>query len=348
MNMVYVGCRTTKERGGTGKGISCYRVCTDGTWKLLSVEEAVNPSYLCTDLDRKFLYAIHGDLSSISAYRILSNGTLTHLNTVSTYGTNPVHLSVDKSSRWLFVANLQTGSVAVLPRNTDGSLGNIHEIQFLDGNGGPGYISHPHQVMQDRTGNYLIVSAQGRMQGVGKVTVFHINSESGHLTEICRVKAREGAEPRHCVFSSDNHFCYGVNEKGCTVTVYAFDETCGALTPVQVVSTLPESCVDGGWSSGIDLSKDGRTLYVSDRKQDAVSVMRVDPATGHVALTEMVSALGRQPRYLGVSSSGKELIVAHERSNTVTAFPISSVDGSLGKGVERAQTGSPVCVLITP
>ena len=71
MSKVYVGCRTTKERGGTGKGISCYRVSESGAWELLAVEETVNPSYLCTDREEKFLYAIHGDMSSVSAYRIL-------------------------------------------------------------------------------------------------------------------------------------------------------------------------------------------------------------------------------------------------------------------------------------
>jgi len=233
-------------------------------------------------------------------------------------------------------------------KQADGSLGNIQDICFLDGNGGPGYISHPHQVMQDHTGEYLAVSAQGRLQGVGKVTVFHIDAESGHLSEVCCVKAREGAEPRHCVFSPDNRFCYGVNEKGCTVTVYTFEAASGALTPIQVVSTLPEECVEGGWSSGIDLSADGRTLYVSDRRQDAVSVFRIDTVTGRVSLTAMVPALGHQPRYLCVSPDGSELLVAHERSNAVISFPIDPSDGSLGNGVERVQTGSPVCVLMLP
>ena len=79
-----------------------------------------------------------------------------------------------------------------------------------------------------------------------------------------------------------------------------------------------------------------------------MSVFRIDTVTGHVSLTAMVPALGHQPRYLCVSPDGSELLVAHERSNSVISFPIDPSDGSLGNGVERVQTGSPVCVLMLP
>ena len=345
MNFTYIGCRTTKERGACGKGISVCRPRTDGSWELVQLAETVNPSFLCMDREEQYLYAIHGDYSQISAYRSEKDGTLTELNTVSTYGTNPVHLCVDKSNRWVFVANLQTGSVAVLPRLAGGRLGNIHTIYFLDGNGGPGYISHPHQVMQDRAGNYLVVSAQGRLQGVGKVTVFRIDSENGTLTETCRVAARPGAEPRHCVFSADNRFCFGVNEKDYTVTAYRFDSEAGILTPLQVISTLPQDCVEGGWASGIDITPDGKHLYVSDRKRDVISCFAIDITTGWLTLSGLVHAGGRQPRFIGVSRDGRELIVAHELSNSVSAFPIDPVTGALGEGKVRFETGSPVCVL---
>ena len=88
------------------------------------------------------LYTIHGDYSEVSAYRIQPDGKLVYCNTVG-HGTNPVHLVLDRSGKWLYVVNLQTGAVSLIPVLKDGSLGKIKELYFISGNGGPGYISHP-------------------------------------------------------------------------------------------------------------------------------------------------------------------------------------------------------------
>lgn len=83
---------------------------------------------------------------------------------------NPVHLSVDKTNRWIYVANLQTGTVAVIPRHEDGSVRDVKTLYTIEGKE-PDTWSHPHQVMQDRIGDYLLVSCQGRKAGFGQVDV---------------------------------------------------------------------------------------------------------------------------------------------------------------------------------
>ena len=79
-------------------------------------------SWAC-DRHQRFLYAVHGDLSDISAFSIdPATGRLTLLNRQSTGGRNPAHLLIDASDCYVLVANYATGTVAVLPRNPDGSL----------------------------------------------------------------------------------------------------------------------------------------------------------------------------------------------------------------------------------
>lgn len=341
----YIGCRTTKERKARGKGIRVYEVFQN-QWKLIQLLEGqVNPSYLCIDRSQTHLYAIHGDFSEVSAYTIGGDGALTYLNTVETHGTNPVHLSLDQSGKWLFVANLQTGSVSVIPVKEDGSLDKIKELYFISGNGGPGYISHPHQAAQDKTGRWLLIPSQGRLQGVGKITVFRIDSENGLLKECFAVKGRTGAEPRHCAFHPNNRFCYCVNEKDSTVTLYYFDEENGTLEPKQIVTSLPEDFAGDGWASAIDIAPDGHTLYVSNRKHDSVAVYRLNQENGKMSMIQNKKTGGEQPRFITVTPDGKQLLAANELTDTISCFDIQEEDGTLKESGIVIEAESPVCIV---
>ena len=100
----YIGCRTTKERNARGKGIDVYRVDgKTGDWKHVQLVEGMdNPSFLALDRTQKYLYAVHGDLSNISAYSVdRASGKLTFLNRKSTEGKNPAHLAVDPTNRFV-------------------------------------------------------------------------------------------------------------------------------------------------------------------------------------------------------------------------------------------------------
>ena len=347
MNIIaYVGCRTTKDRGAHGKGIKVYRISNDGKWGLLQlVPDIVNPSYLCMDNDQAYLYCVQGDGCEISSWKIKADGKLAYLNTVSTYGTNPVHLSIDQSNRWVFVGNLQTGNVSVIPRNKDGLLENIRETKFISGNGGPGYISHPHQVLQDNTRNWLLVPTQGRLQRVGKIVVYRIDSDHGTLIETFSAIARSGAEPRHCVFHPNNRFCYAINEKDCTITFYRFDERKGILAPQQILPTLPDTYVEDGWASDVVMEPSGRFIYVSNRKANSISVFAINQNTGLMHYVQTVSANGNQPRFITIDYTGKRLLVANELSDTMYEFDIDKNNGTLVPNGTVITTENPVCVI---
>ena len=340
----YIGCRTTKERNARGKGISVYEVYR-GEWKLQSILEGeINPSYLCLNARQDRLYAIHGDYSEVSAYAIATDGELTKLGTTDTHGTNPVHLLLSPSEKWLYVANLQTGAVSVIPVLKDGSLGSIRHLYFISGNGGPGYISHPHQIQIDHTGKWLFVPTQGRLQGVGKLTVFKINEDDGTLTETFAMKGRTGSEPRHCVLHPDNRWLYLINEKDSTIVFYHFDAETGELLPEQMISTLPESFFGDGWASGIIIAKDGRTLYASNRKHVSITVYHLDEKTGRMSMLQNIKTGGGQPRFLTATPDGKQVIAANETSDTLTVFDVDSDSGVLTANC-MVETESPVCLV---
>lgn len=121
----YIGSRTTKERKAIGRGITVYRR-QQGEWKEIQVAACgENPSYLCFNEKQDRLYAVHGDYSTVTAFAVAEDGTLTELNSVPTYGTNPVHLVVSPNGRGLYVGNLETGSLTLLALEKDGRLGTV-------------------------------------------------------------------------------------------------------------------------------------------------------------------------------------------------------------------------------
>lgn len=340
----YVGCRTTKERNARGKGIRVFRVLTDGTWiAVQTVAAGSNPSYLCTDCTGNYLYAIHGDFSEITSFSIASDGTLCILNTLSTGGINPVHLCVDPSNRWVYVANLQSGTVAVLPRQADGRLGGLKELYPLPGKT-PGDVSHPHQVQLDPTGDYLAVSCQGRKAGFGQVDLFRINHDQGTLQSTCVAHSREIAEPRHFVFHSNCRWGYGVNEKDYSVTFYHTDLVHGTLEAKQILPTLPDTYTGEGWASGIVMMPDETHIAVSNRKHDSITSFAIDPVTGMLRYCSCEKSGGGQPRFITVTPQGT-ILAANETTDTLTQITMAPDDGHLQRTDWKMETESPVCVI---
>lgn len=342
MNMAYIGCRTTKERGARGRGIRVMQAGADGWREVQLVDGLVNPSYLCFDRSGSFLYTIHGDFSEITGFAVAEDGTLTRLNTVTTGGVNPVHLSVDRTNRWIFVANLQTGTVAVIPRGSDGTLTPPTRLYTIPGNT-DGTVSHPHQAAQDPDGAYLAVSCQGRKQGFGQVDLFRIDTEDGRLEKTCTVRSREIAEPRHFVFHPNGVWGYGVNEKDYSVTAYAFDAAEGTLTARQILPTLPDTYTGDGWASGIVLSDDARFVIVSNRKHDSITSFCVEP-DGLLRFCDCAKTGGGQPRFITMTPWGT-VLAANETTDTLTEFSLDRESGRLCAVGTPIHTESPVCVV---
>lgn len=349
----YVGSRTTRERNARGDGINVYRAVTQtGRWTHIQlISGLANPSYLAFDRSMRFLYAVHGDLTDISAFRIdPATGKLTHLNSVSTFGKNPVHLTVDPTNRWVIVANHLSSTLAVLTRNPDGSLGGLADEVTLTGRIGPHRVeqpfSKPHQVAYDRSERFLIVPDKG----VDQVFTFTLDPASGKLAQVAAgtPRARDGSGPRHVAFHPTNAFAYVIGELDSTVTVHRFDQVTGRLTPFQLVTTLPDTFVGDSRASEIALSHDGSRLYASNRGHDSVATFAVDRSTGRLTPRGWTDTQGKTPRFFALDPAGRFLFVADEDSDRIVPFKADDPDGELVAGGAPVGTGSPVCIVFAP
>src|SRR6185295_3515132 len=127
--LLYVGTYTDDVRND---GIHLVRMDrSSGKLELVSsVLAGANPSFLAIAPNRRFLYAgnevdkYNGKASgAVTAFAIADNGKLTRLGEEPSEGAAPCYVSTDSSGRVVLVANYNGGSVAVLPIQSDGTVG---------------------------------------------------------------------------------------------------------------------------------------------------------------------------------------------------------------------------------
>ncbi len=347
----YVGCRTSKERNARGLGIEVFQVNATGAWSHVQrVAGLDNPSFLAFDREQRFLYAVHGDLSDISAFSIdPATGMLTLLNRQSTEGRNPVHLLIDASGRYILVANYATGSVAVLPRNADGSLGAVHQVVADSGTPGPNKVdqtaSHPHEIAYSPDGRFLIVPDKG----LDRIFSYTFDADRGELApgEAPFVQVRPGAGPRHTAFHPSAPFAYVAHELDASVGAYRYDAVRGALTPFQIIPSIPDTFTGANTAAEIAITGDGRFVFVSNRGHDSVGSFAVDQHSGRLSPVGWVSSQGQGPRFFAIDPSGTRLYAANENSDTIVAFQVDAQTGALTPTGQVISTGSPACIVFS-
>ena len=229
-NLVYIGTYSEPILFGTGqllqgkgKGIYCFQFDpATASLTLKGITEGVrNASYLCFDAKREHLYCVNemkewnGQFGGgISAFRIdQETGALTFLNAKPSKGTDPCHIILDKTGRFLFVANFASGSFIGYRIEADGSLG--EECCFVQHEGtsidpvrqkGP----HAHAVEVDGQGHFLYVPDLG----MDKVMIYELDTASGAVRPASQpfVSVKPGAGPRQLVMHPKGRFAYLINE----------------------------------------------------------------------------------------------------------------------------------------
>ena len=345
---MYVGSFTGEGRGH-GEGLSVFhRAGESDRWQRIQLlTDLADPSFVIVDRQQRCLYAVHGDGTQATAYRIdRATGRLSVLNQQPTGGRNGVHLAIDATGRCLVVANYATGTVALLPIDQDGSLGPRSDLATLSGTPGPHRTqqesSHPHHCPFDPTGRVVVVPDKG----LDKVFVFRVDPARGRLVPAARpdVASRAGAAPRHAGFHPTRPYVYVVNELDSTIAAYELDPASGALEPLQVHTTLPSRYTGNNTGAEIAVAPSGRFVYASNRGHDSIAIFAIDPTTGLLTSVGWAPTQGKTPRFFGLDPTGTHLYAANQISDTVVIFRVDQTAGTLTPTGETIEVASPTTI----
>ncbi len=356
----------------TSKGIyvSRFNPATGEVTEPQLAVETVNPSFLAVHPNHQFVYAVNEDplsvgpyfdkSSNVSAFAVdRSTGKLRLLNTVPANGTSTCYLSIDKTGKYVMVANFGSGSVTVFPIRADGSLGPKSGFDQHTGKSvEPRYQAGPHAHSIDVSpDNRFAVSSD---LGLDKLLVYRFDAKTGTLTPnpdgpSVTIKPLSGG-PRHFVFSAGGQFGYSVAEFSGALTVLKVDEAHGTLAEIQSLIMKPKSFDENKdqlrlnpfHSGEVALHPSGKFLYCSNRGPDTVAVFRVDPVKGTVAPVEEVSSRGLMPRTLALDPTGQYLFAANQASDDIVPFLIDQQTGRLAATRKVIKVNSPSCVVFLP
>jgi 6-phosphogluconolactonase len=377
----YVGRHTTGGFSGPpGKegGINVFRVnMSDGSLTEVSRTGAevddLNSDGMCVSADQRFLYSIDvtpslggkaGAGGGVAAFAInRADGSLRHLNSLPSMGSNPTAVIIDKTNSRVVVANhgavnkialikkkngvpyiespTDDGTVALFPVNPDGSLEPACDVSVFEqrplSDAGPGAACH--SVIFDRTQRWIIASDNG----YDHIYVYPFNPSSREL-KAKSFPTPSGKAPRHFAVHPRAPYFFMTNEREASISSFNFDSNNGEVRPVQTIATIPE-----GYSgprvapSDIRIHPNAKFVYSANRGDDSVAVFAIDEGTGRLTRIEVVKTGGQGPREMNIEPSGKFLFICNLQSNEVATF---ALDGNTGKMTQVAKLSVPRAAVI--
>jgi 6-phosphogluconolactonase (cycloisomerase 2 family) len=353
--------------GGNGEGIHVFRIdsATGVLTQTAVYQDKYNPTCLAVNGAGTRLYATHetatfqGTASgSVSAFSIdRASGHLILLNAASSGGATPCHLSLHPSGRFVFVANYDGGSVAVLPIGPDGRLVPATDIQRYRSNPGPAVAhssppgsfaisgheaSHAHMIQSDHSGGFVLSTDLG----TDRILLWSFDSRAGTLKANVppSVSLPEGDGPRHFAFHPSGRWLYSLQEEGSTLAAFDYDHATGRLSLRQTLSSLPKGFAGTSFASEVLVSSDGRFLYAANRLHNSIAIFAIGAAGDLTYLGEQWTH-GDYPASFNIDPTGRFLYVCNQKSDAITMFRVNSKTGALVFSGDYTPIGTPASIV---
>ena len=372
--LAYVGTYSSPQgpegSKGNGKGICLFEVdLSSGRMKQRAVFATdTNPSWLAFDPSARFLFVANeintyesmhsGSVSSFAVDR--TTGYLTLVNTVSSRGAGPAHLSVHPSGRFVFVANYAGGTIAVLPVTSKGELGAATDVKEDHGETGsihaasspPGSFAvsgherpHAHMIRSDPAGRFVLSTDLA----LDRILLWRFDSAAGKLlaNNPPFVSLPTGDGPRHFAFHPNGRYVYSLQEEGSTLVTFDYDSELGRLTERQSLSTLPTGFAGTNFTSEILVTPNGRFVYVGNRLHDSIARFSVSP-TGTLSYLGETWTRGDYPRSFSMDLTGNLLFSCNQRSDAIATFRADSQTGNLEFTGGYTPVGTPAIIVFLP
>jgi 6-phosphogluconolactonase len=223
------------------------------------------PTSVTVDQSKKFVYVANMGDSTISVYKINSDGTLTALGTAVAAGTSPTSIiTVDLPlvGEFAYLANMSDKTIWFYSINS--SNGNLTYLgQVAAG-------TYTSSVTVDQSGKF----AYAANEGSNNISVYTIDQTTGALVAGTAVAA--GTSPTSIItvdLPVVGEFAYATNSLDGTIWFYSINSSNGNLTYLGQVAA-------GTYPSSVTVDPSGRFAYAANMGGGNISVYTIDQTTG--------------------------------------------------------------------
>lgn len=310
----------------------------------LSVRRVPSPSYLAFDKIGRFLYSVSESAGNPeSSWHLDENGDIELIEQAAGIGLSGCHLTLSPNNKQLFTASYSKGQMTTYELTNGGFASPGRSITY-SGNGPNSHrqeAPHAHQVLASPSGDFLYVC------DLGCDTVWKHRIKELERPPSVALEVPPGYGPRHLAFDLRNDIAYILCELIPRILVVSMDRASGNMTILQEVdSTLPEFMGKAA-PAAVKVHPSGRSLAVSNRFDDTISVFTLNGGTGaQVALAENFPCRGKTPRDINFTEDGGILFIANQDSHDIQ---IRYFNKETGLPIERwgpkIDIGSPACVI---
>jgi len=273
---LFVGTYTDTESEGI------YKLQFDAeTGKILNTNLAAkitSPSYLTVSAGKDFLYAVQeindfeNDAGAVTAFSI-QNDSLIELQTVSSGGAHPCHVSLSQSGHKLGVANYTGGNASIY--NINIYIADLGLNALLAYNDEDTLMAKPKTILQlpEEAGPRHFTTTRN-----GKFLYVERNAEGMYIamqnesTLAANFKGESFCADLH--ISKDEKFLYGSNREENTIVIFSINQKTGNLTLVGRES------VKGDWPRNFTLDPTNKFLLVANQKSNNITVFERDLEKG--------------------------------------------------------------------
>ena len=222
--VVYVGTYT----GEASKGIYAFRF-DDSSGRLIPLglaAETPSPSFLTASTDGRFVFAVNelesfqGKPSgSVTSFTVdAASAKLAQVSVQPSMGAGPCHLALDRTGRYLAVANYGGGNYSLFPVLADGRLQPATSV--VSGASADSPKPMGHMVGFD-AGNRFLIAAD---YGLDRMLVYRFDASTGAIsaTPPSATALPTGSGPRHFALHPNRRWVFTINEVSATITTFAW------------------------------------------------------------------------------------------------------------------------------